>query len=99
MVNYDNTSAYSGTPTNEYYLDLMVNRPIPKAVDDIIFTINETYKYRPDLLANDLYEDSRLWWVFAQRNPDVLVNPLYDFEVGTQIFLPKLSTLRAVLGF
>lgn len=99
MATYSQKSAYSNTGVNGYYLDMMVNRPIPKYTDDVIFTINETYSMRPDLLAYDLYNDSELWWVFAQRNPDTLKNPLLDFKNGTKIFLPKLSTLRSVLGF
>jgi hypothetical protein len=99
MATYRSTSAYSDTPLNGFYLDTMVNRPIPKFADDVIFTINQTYEYRPDLLAYDLYNDADLWWVFAQRNPNVLINPLLDFKVGVTIFVPKLTTLRSVLGF
>jgi hypothetical protein len=99
MPKYSATSAYATTPLNDYYLDVMTNRPIPRESDDIVFTINATYSNRPDLLAYDLYEHADLWWVFAQRNPNVLVNPLNDFKTGTVIFLPKISTLRSVLGF
>jgi len=99
MSSYTQTSAYTTTNTREYYLDLMVNRPIPKLNDDVIFRINQLYDKRPDLLAYDLYDHSDLWWVFAQRNPNILVNPLLDFANGTQIYLPKLSTLKQTLGF
>lgn len=99
MATYRPTSAYVDTPLTDFYLGMMVNRPIPKFADDVIFTINQTYQYRPDLLAYDLYNDADLWWVFAQRNPNVLINPLIDFKIGTTIFVPKLSTLRSVLGF
>jgi hypothetical protein len=95
---YDNSTPYYSTNVVENYLDIMVNRPIPKYSDDPTFIITPTYEYRPDLLAYDLYKNSKLWWVFAQRNPNTLVNPLYDFKVGTKIFLPKKSTLTAVLG-
>jgi len=68
-TNYSNTSPYFDTPViNNQYLGLMIERPIPKLVDDLSMTINETYNLRPDLLAFDLYEDSNLWWVFAMRN-------------------------------
>lgn len=98
MSNYIQSSPYFNTPTNNFYLGVMVNRPIPKLVDDISFTINETYNLRPDLLAYDLYGDSGLWWVFAQRNPNSLVDPLGDFVLGTTIYLPKKATLQTVLG-
>jgi len=99
MSNYKATSPYFATPVNNGYLGPMVNRPIPKFVDDQQFTLSETYNLRPDLLAYDLYENSNLWWVFAQRNPNALADPLYDFVTGTTIYLPKLSTLKSVLGF
>jgi len=99
-VTYAVSSAYYATPMfNEIYLGPMVNRAIPRLGDDIYFTINQTYNLRPDLLANDLYQNSNLWWVFAQRNPNTLVDPLSDFREGVKIYLPKLSTLREVLGF
>ena len=99
MPVYTATSAYADTPLSGSFLDLMQNRPIPKNSDDVLFTINATYEMRPDLLAYDLYGYSDLWWVFAQRNPNGLVNPLLDFTIGKTIFLPKLSVLRNVLGF
>ena len=51
-----------------------------------------------DLLAIDLYSDSRLWWVFAQRNPNSLPDPFFDFVVGVGIYLPKPELIRSVLG-
>ena len=76
-TSYQNTSPYFETPViNNQYLGLMIERPIPKLVDDLSMTINETYNLRPDLLAFDLYEDSNLWWVFAMRNPNQLPDPL-----------------------
>jgi len=98
-MDYKATSCYAFTEKNDYYLDVMQNRPIPKYSDDIVFEINMTYNMRPDLLAYDLYKHSDLWWVFAQRNPNILVNPLLDFKNGTKIFLPKIGVLREVLGF
>ena len=97
--NYTATSPYFTTGYSQFFLDVMVNRPIPKATDDLLFTINTTFQYRPDLLAFDLYGDSALWWVFYQRNPNTLTRPPLDFRAGTSIYLPKLATLKSVLGF
>lgn len=99
MANYDSTSAYFNTTYSQFFLDVMVNRPIPKLTDDLAWVITETYQYRPDLLAFDLYETSTLWWVFYQRNPNTLQAPPLDFTTGTTIYLPKISTLKEVLGF
>ena len=95
---YNQTSPYYLTQFSQYFLDVMINRPIPKLVDDQYFSINSTYQYRPDLLAHDLYDNSNLWWVFYQRNPNTLTAPPFDFTSGTQIYLPKITTLQSVLG-
>ena len=99
MATYDQTSPYYTTQYSQFFLDVMVNRPIPKYSDDQVFVINATYQYRPDLLAFDLYQNSGLWWVFYQRNPNTLTAPPLDFAPGTKIYLPKITTLRSVLGF
>jgi hypothetical protein len=98
-ANYSATSPYFLTGYSQFFLDVMVNRPIPKSADDLLFTLNTTYQYRPDLLAYDLYSDAGLWWVFYQRNPNTLTAPPLDFRAGVQIYLPKITTLRGVLGF
>ena len=97
-ASYNQTSPYYTTRYSQYFLDAMVNRPIPKLVDDQYFTINATYQYRPDLLAHDLYDNGNLWWVFYQRNPNTLMAPPLDFKSGTQIYLPKITTLKSALG-
>jgi len=76
----------------------MVNRTIPKLPGDQLLTLNQTYQYRPDLLAYDLYQNSSLWWVFYQRNPNTLTSPPFDFTSGTQIYLPNINTLKSALG-
>lgn len=99
MANYTSTSPYFTTPYSQFYLDAMVNRPIPRENDDVYFEINQLYQYRPDLLAYDLYQQPTLWWVFYQRNPNTLTAPPWDFETGRRIYLPKITTLRSALGF
>jgi hypothetical protein len=99
MATYNATSPYYTTGYSQFFLDTMVNRPIPSQSDDLPFTINQTYQYRPDLLAFDLYDNGGLWWVFYQRNPNTLTKPPLDFVIDTFIYVPKLSTLRSVLGF
>ena len=99
MAVYSSTSPYYTTPYAQFYLDIMTNRVIPKELDDQLFQINETYQYRPDMLAFDLYDLPDLWWVFYQRNPNTLTAPPWDFVAGETIYLPKITTLRSVLGF
>ena len=99
MANYNTTSPYFDTLYTQFYLDVMTNRPIPKETDDQVLLITDVYQYRPDMLAYDLYDLPELWWVFYQRNPNTLTAPPWDFESGKEIYLPKITTLRSVLGF
>ena len=66
---------------------------------DILFEITSEYTYRPDLLAHITYGRRELWWVFAQRNLDILKDPVFDFVAGTKIYLPDPTALRNTLGF
>lgn len=98
MANYSNTSPYFSTPQTDETLDLFVPRSITAENDDQSYTIERTYAYRPDLLAYDLYGSPRLWWVFAQRNPDEIEDPIYDFKLGVTIRLPKPANISNDLG-
>jgi len=98
QVNYQPSSPYYTTNSFGNFLDVMTNRPISKLADDVLYEIDSVYQYRPDLLAADLYGTSALWWVFAQRNPNTLVDPLRDFVAGARIYIPKIETLKQDLG-
>ena len=97
---YPATSPYYFTDeVNNNFLDVMINRPIPMQPSDIYWEITPVYEYRPDLLAYDLYSDSRLWWVFAARNPNRLgPDPYFDFKAGVGIYVPTQTALNTALG-
>ena len=98
MAKYSSTSPYFSTPQNATNLEPLVIRPFSIEEDDVLYTIERTYAYRPDLLSFDLYGTPRLWWVFAQRNPDQIEDPIYDFKPGVVIQLPKQATVTRDLG-
>jgi len=98
MAQYNNRSPWFKTPITQDYLDILKIRPVAADLSDYLYTIEPQYTMRPDLLAFDLYSDSALWWVFIQRNLDVLQDPVFDFVPGTQIYIPQLSKLKASLG-
>lgn len=98
MATYKKTSPWATTSQNNLYLELLEIRPVPAEADDYVYTIENQYKHRPDLLAYDLYGESKLWWVFVQRNMEILKDPIYDFVPGTDIYLPKKRNLEKFLG-
>lgn len=95
---YTNLSPYYSTGKFGRFLDVLTYRDIPKSSLDVRYVIDATYRYRPDLLANDLYGRSQLWWVFAARNPNIIRDPIFDFEIGQTIYIPTIDTISAALG-
>jgi hypothetical protein len=96
---YPVSSPYHTTNMNGNYLDVMNIREISKDPSDVYMELTLVYQYRPDLLAYDLYGDSRLWWVFAARNINRLgTDPYFDFVAGLSIYIPKLENIRLSLG-
>jgi alpha-L-fucosidase len=98
MATYKKTSPWANTTQNKLYLNLLEIRPVPAESDDFQYVIENQYKHRPDLLSYDLYGTPKLWWVFVQRNMSVLKDPIYDFEPGVSIFVPKKTSLEKFLG-
>ena len=98
MASYSQLSPYSNTKQNSLYLELLQIRPVPAEADDFEYTIENQYENRPDLLAFDVYGDSKLWWVIVQRNLETLKDPIFDFTPGTKIYLPKENNLKQYLG-
>jgi len=99
LPKYKQTSVYSNTKINKSgYLDFFKPNSVPIARNDVRYEITTAYTYRPDLLAHDLYGTKDLWWVFAQRNPEVLKDPIFDFVAGTTIFLPQRSLMQDTMG-
>jgi len=98
IARYSASSPWYSTPIVDNTLDIWPPRTIPSRDDDFEYTILPQYNYRPDLLAYDIYGNPKLWWVFMQRNKDVIFDPIFDFRSGTTIKLPKKSALLSALG-
>jgi hypothetical protein len=98
MATYSKNSPWSKTYQNNLYLELLTMRPVPAEDDDVTYTIETQYTHRPDLLAYDLYDNPKLWWVFVQRNMEVIKDPIFDFEPGVTIRIPKRANIEKYLG-
>ena len=98
VTKYTAKSPWFTTPIQDNYLGVLKIRPVSSEPDDFLYTIEPQYARRPDLLAYDLYGDAALWWVFTQRNLDVIQDPIFDFIPGTQIYIPKGNSLKTILG-
>ena len=83
MADYTKSSPWAATPQNNFFLETFRIRPVPAESDDFTY---------------DVYGNAKLWWVFVQRNMDVLKDAIYDFVPGTVIYLPKQQNLEQFLG-
>lgn len=94
---HNKDSFLKNAPTlDSLFLDVNVLPTVPRTSQDEEYVIGHGYDQRPDLLAHALYENSRLWWVFALRNPDVLRDPIRDFTAGTTIVITPKTALRNI---
>ena len=93
---YSSTSPYKQTPLFGRFLDIAQIPAISRTLEDVLFTVNKTYQFRPDLLAFDLYGDQGYWWVFAVRNPNSIRDPVFDMRIGTKIYIPKKDVILAL---
>lgn len=66
-------------------LKTSIPKSIPKKDDDIYIITQETD--RLDLLANEYYGDSKLWWIIATANNINAVN--IGLDGGIQLRIPK----------
>lgn len=99
MANFHKSSSfYINTPVRDFYLDLWKADDIDIGSDetDTEYKIEPKYQERPDLLANEIYGNSRLWWVIALRNRDILIDPIGDFQPGLTIFLPERQRIAGL---
>ena len=71
--------------TGKKVLTTMIPRTIEKRDDDIYIITQDSD--RLDLLANQFYNDSRLWWIIAQANNINGAN--IGLDGGIQLRIPK----------
>ena len=98
MANYSRTSPYANTPMWGQFLDQWQGIVIPADQTDAVYQIDKPYNFRPDKLAYDMYQDTGLWWVFAVRNPDVIIDPILDFTTDKIIYVPTRKVIQQTIG-
>ncbi len=91
VIEYNRTSPYFKTDQKNFfisYLDFYTDRPIPADLTDEFIAVGSKFHHRPDLLSNELYGTPNLWWIFMVRNPNLIIDPIYDLKAGLEIFVP-----------
>lgn len=81
-----------------WYLDYSLPIGITPADSDVNYTIPTEYDEQPWRLSYELYGNERLYYVFCLLNPNILVDPIYDFKAGTVISIPSLQRIQMYLS-
>ena len=85
MNRYNQTRTYTTSKGKPYY-GTTKYPSIPLSFDDIY--VYATQGDRFDILAQQYYQDSSLWWVISSANSDLPQNSYYIPE-GHQIRIPQ----------
>ena len=85
MSRYEDTRIRRNKDLNRVYSYTMYPR-IPLKNSDIFITT--TYGKRLDLLANEYYKDSTLWWIIAQANGIKGFTALYTKNFRGELRIP-----------
>lgn len=93
-VIYDVRSFYAQTKLTQTHLNVLTAPSIMLDGKQSPYVIDSKYNHRPDKLSYDLYSTSKLWWVFAVCNRDILEDPLWDFKTGVTITVPSPESVR-----
>jgi hypothetical protein len=96
VIKYPPTSIYANTPIQNWYLDIWEPRSIRETGTDVAYEIPTEFHLRPDLAAFSFYGNEKYWYVFALRNKNILIDPIFDFKAGVQIFIPSKSAIQGL---
>lgn len=94
---YSQYSPYAKTKQT-WYLDYNLPKNIPPADSDIDYEIPNKYDEQPWRLAYELYGNERLYYIFSLLNPNLIEDPIYDFNAGKTIRIPSVQRVQSYLG-
>lgn len=77
------------------FLETYDMKEIPIKDDDTYIQITSAWENRLDLVANEFYRDSDMWWVIATAN-DIMMP--WFLPVGTELRIPGVNTLWGYKG-
>lgn len=66
---------------------------IPFDDSDIVIVVSKEYENRPRKLANELYGEPELYWIFRTFNKEKIQDPIFDLKEGISIIIPEKNRL------
>lgn len=94
---YDSRSFLRDTNFKNFYLDVANLPKIKKSKGEIVVVPTEC-EHRIDLFSFQQYGTSRLWWVIALANADIIRDPIWNFKSGLSLFVPRDASILEKLS-
>lgn len=94
---YDSKSYLSNTNLKKFYLDTANLPSMERATGDTV-KVPPDCEHRIDLFSYKMYGSSRLWWIIALANADVITDPIWDFKAGMYLLVPRDSVMLEQLS-
>jgi hypothetical protein len=94
---YDQRSFLKNAEFRNFYLGVNKLPNISLQVGDLVQVPPEC-ENRIDLFSYQQYGSSRLWWVIALANADIIKDPTWDFKSGMTVFVPRDTNLTSTLS-
>ena len=96
---YDKYSRYIAggvTERTDNFIEWWERSIFPTDPTDIVYTVEDVYANRLDLIAATFYSESRYWWVIAQYNN--ILDPFSEISPGRILLIPTPSRLQLMLS-
>jgi len=92
-VDYSTTKSFlKGAAQRGFYLDVNSLPSLLRSTGKTVIVPPEC-EHRIDLFSYQQYSTSRLWWVIALANADIIKDPIWDFKSGMSLFVPTNNQL------
>jgi hypothetical protein len=89
---YDQKSFLKNTEFKNFHLSSSNLPTVSKTTGNWILVPPEC-EYRIDLFSYQQYKTSRLWWIIAMANADIIRDPTWDFKSGMVVFVPRDASI------
>lgn len=89
----NNYGLYKNTKIDGNYLGYFKLIDIPFSNTDIIINVSKEFEHRPRKLANELYGEPELYWIFRHFNKEKIQDPIFDLVEGISIVIPEKNRL------
>ena len=84
---------YKNTEIDGNFLGYFKPIKIPYDLTDYIVSISKEYEHRPRKLAQDIYGEPELYWIFREFNKEKIQDPIFDLTEGISIIVPTKERL------